>query len=94
MQSKKIEDFKKAIFYPSHIYPMGGLLENNLATVYEGLQRKWYFKPEVFKHYKTMLAALEEKGELSKNNMYLHDIFTGETQNGVPKYLIDQMADS
>jgi hypothetical protein len=41
-----------------------------------------------------MLAVLEAKGELSKNNLYLRDIFTGETQNGVPKYLIDQMADA
>lgn len=90
-QSKKIEDFKRTIFYPSHIYPIGSFLENNLATFYEGLQRKWYFKPVVFKHYKTLLAMLEEKGELSKNNMYLRDIFKGETQNGVPKYLIDKM---
>lgn len=93
-QSKKIEDFKKAIFYPSYIYPPGVFLENHMATFYEGLQRKWYFKPKVFRHYKRMLAVLEAKGELSKNNLYLRDIFTGETQNGVPKYLIDQMADA
>lgn len=89
--TKNVTYLQQAIYYPSFIYPSSAVLENNLGSFFEEMQRRWYFRPKQFRHYRTLLNALTDLAELNADNQYLLTIFKGETQNGVPKYLIDKM---